>query len=143
MEREVGETVYIMTNNLNPLEGVVTDKKLEGDRYKYIVKFKVKDESGEYETSSPWYEWSLFGSEEECLQHEYDREKAYIDSAQTYLNKVKEKLDKIKGKDEFNTCRNCVKFCPTCGRCVVLSSPIKNPDKIDWVDCYFYKRKKD
>lgn len=139
MKREVGETVYIMTNNLNPLEGVVTDKKLEGDRYKYIVRFKVKDESGEYETSSPWYEWSLFSSEEECLQHEYDREKASIESALTYLNQVKEKLDKIKGA----TCRNCINFCPTCKRCKAAHPAIAEDmiDRVDLIKCYFYKRK--
>lgn len=115
MEREVGETVYIMTNNLNLLEGVVTDKKLEGDRYKYIVKFKVKDENGEYETSSPWYEWNLFGSEEECLQHEYDREKSYIENGKKYLESIKEKLDKL--KEEKHTCKNCSYYCPHCNSC--------------------------
>ena len=139
MEREVGETVYIMTNNLNPLKGVVTDKKLEGDRYKYIVKFKVKDENGEYETSSPWYEWSLFSSEEECLQHEYDREKAYIDVAQTYLNKVKEKLDKI--KEEKHNCKNCLHYHPERNLCVVHNM-VLDENNVDGCECGYCEGKR-
>lgn len=140
MEFNINDTVYTIMHELDVLKGTVIDKIDEGDRFKYIVMFKLlTDDNKEYETSNVFYEWNLFESEEKCLQREYDREKASIESALTYLNQVKEKLDKIKGA----TCRNCINFCPTCKRCKAAHPAIAEDmiDRVDLIKCYFYKRK--
>jgi hypothetical protein len=134
MKCKIGDKVCTLGNNLTVLKGVVREVSYDSLGQKYYVHFEKP-----IATTDLIAERDLFGSEEECLQHEYDREKAYIDSALTYLNQVKEKLDKIKGA----TCRNCINFCPTCKRCKATHPAIAEDmiDRVDLIKCYFYKRK--
>lgn len=142
MEYNINDTVYTIRHEFDVLKGTVIDKINEGDRFKYIVMFKLlTDDKTEYETSNVFYEWELFESEEQCLQHEYDRTKKNLECEKEFLKEIKEKLDKI--KFNFNTCENCVNLCPTCHHYTVLHQKIKDEeiDRVDWRDCGFHKRK--
>lgn len=116
-------------HELDVLKGTVIDKIYEGDRFKYIVMFKLlTDDNKEYETSNVFYEWNLFESEEKCLQHEYDRTKKNLECEKEFLKEIEEKLDKI--KKEKHTCKNCTYYCPHCNSCR-FHNCFLNKDELD------------